>query len=164
LIHNETIQKYDAKIAELRAMQTKRLAEIQTVIDRNDAENLQVITKNRSILISPVKQSFAIMSAVFQFRRIAGKIKVLDAIGIMRVACREGEIGETAGLPSRKWRFNRQSFLVWFNRHPKYHKRLASFIEITGKHELLTMQLNENYTVFHNSERISPPPVSINKS
>lgn len=147
-----------------RAAHTERIDQLQRRIDPIDDQIWKLITDNRSSLIQPGKQSFAIMSAVFKLRRGNGRVKVHNEAGIMHIARRLKVVNKVADVPSYQWRFSYKKFLNWFNQNPKLQHKFHDCIEVTQDGETLTMQPNENYTVHHNSARISPPSVSIKKS
>jgi len=148
----------------LRAAHSVRINDIQSRIAPIDNQIWQLISEYRSSLIMPGKQSFAIMNSVFKFRRNFGSMKILNEAGIMQVARKLKIVNKIADLPSFQWRFNVKSFLAWLNQHPEQRAKFNDFISTTGETESLTLQPNENYTVFHNSARISPPSITIKKS
>lgn len=87
-----------------------------------------------------------------------------DKAAIMQVARCLGVVKKIAHPPKVEWRFNQKKFLEWLSRHPEQRTHFVEFLQDHEKGETLTVQPNANYTVVHNSERISPPSITIRKS
>ena len=52
-------------------------------------------------------------------------------------------------------------FLAWLDRHGETREQFSDAIETSEDTEGLTIYPNTNYTVMHDLQRVSPPPVSI---
>lgn len=156
-------QKYKAAVAALDAVHEHKLAAFQAEIDTLDAKISNKIKTNRKALIESGKQSFVIMRARFQFRKTKPKTTVKDAKAIMDMARKLGVVRQVAKLKC-SWGLNQGKFFDWLNTNGEFRSQFEDYLEVTEAGESLTMQPNTNYTVHHDSKRVSPPSVSIKLS
>lgn len=156
------IRAYKAEVAVLNAEQENVMADLNSEAKQLDEQITQLIQPNRNNLIERDKQSFVIMRAKFQFRKPSGKTKITDASGIMDVARKLGVVRKIA-KPSYSWKLNQPKFFGWLEKHGEMRKHFEEYLDDTST-ESLTMQPNGNYTVHHDSKRVSPPSVSIKLS
>lgn len=153
-------QRYKDAKARLDATHERNLAQIAAKIEQVDPQIDETIAKRRSDLIEAGKQSFTTSEWKFQFRKAPGKTKVTDADGVMEVARKLGIVRKIADPPKR-WKFNQKKFLGWLESHPEERARFEAYLEDTEDGETLHMYPNSGHTVFHDSKRVSPPPITI---
>ena len=157
-------RRFQATLAELTREHEEKLDEFAKRERQLDPAIWQVINANRPRLIARGKRSFATLQAKFQLRELQAKIEVLDKSGIMEVAHRLGVVKQIATPPKGGWRFNQKKFLAWLEQNGEMREHFEPFLEQVDKSESLTVQPNTTYTVEHDSQRISPPSISIKKS
>lgn len=164
---NDANRKHKSAMAELEAAHEKVLDALNAEIAEVDSLIAGCIRTNRKALIAKGKQSFVIMRARFQFRGpkpgTKPKTKVTDAAGIMAVARRLGVIRKIAKM-NVSWRLNQSKFLEWLEKHAELGSQFEDYLDVSVPKETLTMYPNSGYTVYHDSQRVSPPPVSIRLS
>ncbi len=156
--------QYKADEARLKAAYGNRIAPLATRIAELDALIWQMVQTHRQDLVKPGKQSFAIASATFQFRKIKAKMVPIDTDGIMAAAKRLSLIRKIADPPVVKWTFNRQRFFAWLESHTDYLERFRPYMEITDESESLSVKPNTGHPVFHDKDRLTPQPFTIKKS
>lgn len=157
-------RRFQAKLADLTREHEANLHELAERERELDPAIWQAIDANRSTLIARGKRSFVTLLAKFQLRDVPAKIEVLDKPGIMETAHRLGIVKQIANPPRGGWRFDRKKFLAWLASHGELREHFEPYIEQSDKSESLTVQPNANYTVEHDSQRVSPPSISIKKS
>ncbi len=153
--------RFKAAEAALKAEHEANMEPILAAMRRAGAKVWELIESNRATLIAASKQSFMTGAAKFQLRRSSVKVKVVDPDGVMKVARRLGVIKKVASPPRRTWRLDKDKFLSWLDENPELRDQFEEFLEDTT--EGLTIQPNGTFTVFHNKERVSPPPVKVEK-
>lgn len=157
---NDANQQHKAAVAALETQHKEVLTGFDAEIKSLDKQIADVIKKNRKSLIERGKQSFVIMSAKFQFRKSDEKTTVVDAKAIMEVARKLGVVKQIAKI-AVTWKFNQAKFLAWLDKHGEQRSKFENFLEVKKAGESLTMAPNTNYTVHHDTKRISPPSISI---
>lgn len=153
-------QKHKAAVAALETAHQQVLAGFQTEIETLDKQIADLIKQHRKELIKTGKKSFVIMSAKFQFRGYDEKTTVKDPKGIMDAARKLGIVRQIAKL-TMSWKFNQAKFFAWLDKHGELRSKFEEFLEVKEAGESLTMAPNSNYTVHHDSKRISPPSIGI---
>ena len=157
-------RRFQAALAEITKIHEQALEEYALLERRLDTAIWQEVDENRATLIERGKRSFITMMAKFQLRDVPAKVEVLDKLGIMETARNLGVVRQIANPPKGEWRFNQKKFLAWLDKSNELHGHFEQFIDHTGGGESLTVQPNANYTVLHDSKRVSPPSISIKKS
>ena len=157
-------RRFQAAIAEITKIHEQALEEFALHERQLDPAIWQAIDSNRATLIERGKRSFITMAAKFQLRDAPAKVEVLDKLGIMETARNLGVVRQIANPPKGEWRFNQKKFLAWLGKSNELHEHFEQFIDHTDGSESLTVQPNANYTVLHDSKRVSPPSISIKKS
>ena len=160
---DKATEEYKTAIAVLTADHEKVQTSLQSEINALDSQIYDTIQANRNELIRRGKKSFAIMKAVFQFRSSDPKTKIADSAGIMSVARKLGVVRQIAKV-SISWKLNQSKFFQWLDKHGELRPHFEDYLEEVEAGESLTMKPNTNYTVFHDSKRISPPSISIKTS
>lgn|GEM_PF-2547514 len=157
-------RRFQAALAEITKIHEQALEEYALLERQLDTAIWQAVDENRATLIERGKRSFITMTAKFQLRDVPAKVEVLDKLGIMEAARNLGVVRQIANPPKGGWRFNQKKFLAWLDKSNELHGHFEQFIDHTGGGESLTVQPNANYTVLHDSKRVSPPSISIKKS
>jgi len=157
-------RRFQAAIAEITKFHEEALRELTLLERQLDPAIWRAIDSNRATLIERGKRSFITMAAKFQLRDVPAKIEVLDKLGIMEAARNLGVVRQIANPPKGEWRFNQKKFLAWLGKNNELHGHFEQFIDHADGGESLTIQPNANYTVLHDSKRVSPPSISIKKS
>lgn len=160
LERNKSNEEHKSAVAELEAQHKGVLAAFDTDIQTLDKQIADLIRKNRKSLIEADKKSFVIMRAKFQFRGYDKKTTVTDAKAIMEVARKLGVVKQIAKI-AVAWKFNQAKFFAWLAKHEELRPKFDPFLETKTAGESLTMAPNTNYTVHHDSKRISPPSIGI---
>lgn len=154
---------FKSMVAVLKTAHIEQTKSLQAEIDALDEQLWQNITHNRASLIVKGKRSFVTMCAKFQFRTIPSTTKVVDAVAVMEVARKLGVVRKIA-KPTNTWKLSNTMFFQWLSTHDELRHYFEPHIDDSPKGESLTMQPNDNYTVRHNSKRISPPSVTIHRA
>lgn len=157
-------QRFQTAIAALTREHQEKLNRFAERERELDPDIWRSIDHNRSTLIARGKRSFVTIRAKFQLREVPAKLEVLDKVSIMEAAHRLGVVKQIANPPKGGWRFNQKKFLAWLASSGDLYRHFEPFVEQTDKTESLTIQPNTNYTVEHDSQRISPPSITIQKS
>ena len=160
LRRNDANQKHKAAVATLETKHQQTLAGFEGEIKALDTQIANLIKQHRKELIKAGKKSFVIMSATFQLRKFGEKTEVKDAKAIMDVARKLGIVRRIAKL-TMSWKFNQAKFFAWLDEHGELRSKFEDHLEVKDAGESLTMAPNSNYTVHHDSKRISPPSISI---
>lgn len=155
--------RFKAAEAALKAEYEANMEPILDLIRSASARVWGLISANRGTLIAEGKKSFVTSAAKFQLRSSTAKVKVADSEGVMAVARRLGVVRKIANPPRHTWLLDKDRFLAWLDANPDLRDQFAEFLDETEASEGLTIQPNGTYTVFHNSERISPPSVKVEK-
>ena len=82
-----------------------------------------------------------------------------DGEGVMAMARKIGVVRKIAD-PIRAYKLNRKKFIAWLKKHPEHYEAFDEYLEISDK-ESLSIKPNSTYMVTHDSQRISPPSVTI---
>lgn len=157
-------QRFQTQLADLTSEHEAKLQEFAERERELDPAIWQAIDANRSTLIARGKRSFVTLLASFQLKEIPAKTEVLDKLAIMEAARHLGVVRQIANPPRGEWRFSRTKFLGWLADHGELREYFEPYLEYSDKTESLTIKPNTNYTVDHDSQRISPPSLSIKKS
>ena len=155
----DLIKTFKTEEAELKKRFAQDIAPVEDRISQLDAELIHRINDNRDRLIARGKQSFVTLVARFQFKKSTITDKVQDTSGVMEVARRLGVVRQIAD-PIRGYKLNRRKFGAWLKAHPEHREAFDEYLELQSG-ESLTMQPNSTYTVKHDSQRVSPPSISI---
>lgn len=162
-----------------REVENRRFAEALAALTKEHEEKLRIFTErervldpaiwkvvdeNRTSLIARSKRSFVTMLAKFQLKDVPAKTEVLDKQGIMDVARKLRVVRHIAKPPKGEWRFNQKKFFGWLAKNGEHRRHFEPFLNDVEKDESLTIQPNSNYTVEHDSQRISPPSITIKKA
>lgn len=154
---------FKSMVAILKAAHVEQTKPLQAEIEALDEQLWHTIERDRANLITKGKKSFVTMYAKLQFRSIPSTTKVIDAVSVMDVARKLGIVRKIA-KPTNTWRFSTTMFLKWLSTHDEYRHYFEPYIDDLPEGESLTMQPNDNYTVHHDSKRLSPPSVTINRA
>lgn len=157
-------RRFQSALAELTRQHDEKLDEFTRRERRLDTAIWSSIDDNQSVLIARGKRSFVTLLAKFQLKKLPAKVEMLDKAGIMESARRLGVVKKIATPPKGGWRFNQKKFLAWLEQNGELRKHFEPYINRVDTSESLTVKPNANYTVEHNSERVSPPSISIKKS
>lgn len=157
----ELTRQFRADKDALEADFARQLTELHLEIKPVDERLWALLQKHRNVLIAPGKQSFITMAAKFQFKKESGKERVTDSGAVMETARLLGIVRQIADPPKGGWRYNTKKFWSWLEQRGEMREHFADQIEVTQDTEGLTIYPNSNYTVLHDLERVSPPPVSI---
>ena len=156
-------QRFNEALASLTKEHEERLrifTERERVLD---PALWKVVDENRAGLIAPKKRSFATMLAKFQLKDVPAKTEVVDKQGIMEIARKLGVIRQIANPPKGEWRFNQKKLFGWLAKNGEFRRHFEPFLNEVDKDESLTISPNRTYTVEHDSQRISPPSITIKK-
>lgn len=154
---------FKAAQAAANADHNAQIAPIQAAIDELDTRLAEVVAEHRDQLIGPKRKSFTTMIATFQFKHITAKLRVTDADGLLAAARKLGIVRKIARQVVT-WKLDRDKFATWLVSHGEYRMELDDYLEGPNEGESLTMRPNGTYVVTHDSQRISPPSVTIKKS
>lgn len=157
---NEEEAQYKAQSRALEAAFTKRQAAHHSEMQQIDHEIWETIQQNRGNLIDPDRKSFATMVAKFFLKTVPARTAVIDKKGLLAVARRLRIMRKVASVKVA-WDLDVKKFISWLQKNGEYRQEFEPFIEDIGENETLTMGPNANFTVFHNSKRISPPSIKI---
>lgn len=152
----------EADTRQFKAVETQfieRQAARHTQVHQLDRRIRQFAEDNREQLITKGK-SFVTMLAKFQFTDIPARTKVTDKRGILAAARLLGVVRKIAKIKVF-WEVDTKKFLDWLQRNGEHREKFEPYIEDVPKRESLTIGPNANYTVFHDSKRISPPTIKI---
>ena len=155
--------KLEADEAALKVKYEADVASMQEKMRKAGADIWQQIEEHRGTLIKSGMKSFVTLVAKFQLKDSPGGIKVTDVDGLMEFAREHGLLKKVAVPPSHKWKYSRKTLLDSLDKDPSLREKLAPFLEETPKSEGLTVQPNGTYLVEHGKDRISPPPVKVEK-
>ena len=155
--------RFKAAEATLKAEHEANMEPILAAMRQAGAKVWGLIGGNRDRLIAPGKKSFMTGAAKFQLRGSSAKLKVADSDGVMQVARQLGVIKKIANPPRRTWQLDKDKFFAWLEENPELREQFEEFLNETDAAEGLTIQPNGTFTVFHNKERVSPPPVKVEK-
>lgn len=160
----------DKSNADFKAAQASAAADhsalitpIQAEIDEIDSQLVEKVEAHRSQLIGSKRKSFTTIVATFQFKKVAGKLKVVDDKGLMAAARKLGIVRKIA-RQVLVWKLDQAKFAAWLAKNGEYRMKLGDFIEGPSEGESLSLKPNGTYTVVHDDKRISPPSITIKKS
>lgn len=157
-------RRFQAAMADLSREHQDKLNEFAERERELDPAIWRLLNDNRPTLIARGKRSFVTMRAKFQFREVPARLEVLDKVGIMEAAHRLGVVKQIANPPKGGWKFNQKKFHAWLTSSGDLCRHFEAFVDQTAKTESLTVQPNATYTVEYDSQRISPPSITIQKS
>lgn len=145
---------------QLKQRHAAELAKLDQQVADTDSELWQLVTHHRAALIDPGKQSFVTVVAQVAFRKVGGSIKLINP-GLALDIARQLGIVRKIGKLHVKWVVDRTKLLAWLDTNNQDRESFEECIEEIAAHESLSIKPNANYTVRHGTERISPPPLTI---
>ena len=145
---------------QLKQRHAAELAKLDQQIANVDSELWQLVSRHRTTLIDPGKQSFVTVVAQVAFRKVGGSIKLINP-GLALDIARQLGIVRKIGKLQVKWAVDRVKLLAWLDANNEDREIFDDCVAATPAHESLSIKPNANYTVRHGTERISPPPLTI---
>lgn len=150
----------EVKLREVKARHAAEIASLDQEIAVLDSQLWHTITSHRATLIDKGKQSFVTVVAQVAFRKIGASTKLVDQTTALKIARQIGIVRKVGKL-SIKWSIDRSKLMAWLENHGEHREAFDECFEDIAEHESLTIKPNENYTVHHGKDRISPPPLTI---
>lgn len=157
-------RQFDAMLAEIVQKRDEANRGFAERARELDDQIWQTVDEHRGALIEPGKRSFVTIFAKFQFRDVPARTTILDKKGIMQVARRLRVVQRIANPPKIEWRFDQKKFLAWLAKNGDLRVHFEPFLDDVDTRETLSIQPNSGYAVLHDSKRVSPPPITIQKS
>jgi len=129
-------------------------------ITRQYDDILAFIKEHEDVLIAKGKRSFTTSAAVYQFTTVRARDKIANSEAIMRMARKLHVVKQVATPPRTGWKFSAKLFWNFLQKNPTQRQHFERWIEHGEERESLSIKPNHGHPVTHDSQRISPPPVT----
>lgn len=150
----ELKNELDEQTDNLKAQFYARNQQLEKQLIDIKAKLYELVSKNRSVLLTGPRKSFAMLYGIVLFEQKRLNFKVTDKSAVEEL-CRKHRILTTVGSFERTWKPDASALKAWLTQHPDIAPQFEPFTEQTGGFDEIYAKPNDTFFTEFDSSRLS---------